>query len=648
MADTDSAYSTLRLPQKLLRGTKGPVTTSRHRRTALIYFFLCVAAVLPLALNTSPAWQAAGLGLFIPGSGFLAVGGWWTLLFPVTLFIFFLSIIAWFWAGMVIAPVTVWLGSAALAGLSAGEAIWAPAIYLAPGMAVGVSGYFRHRRKKRRGADAAHFKIRETFFPESLAEVNQRAAEEPIPGTRELTPEQLKSARFLLDLALQPVGEFKGYNVIDQFQTASLRYQINHLGFALGLIQGHYAPSFQGYLRQAGRNVVETYRTKLVWSYWVLESMWGHLNFTNFDPGRKDNIMLTGWYGMHVGQYMINSGDRTYETPGSLTFRLNERTAYPHDYRTLIKSVTDNFARSDFCLYPCEPNWVYPMCNMYGMCAVATHDRLYNSNLLNEQLPRWMNMLQNEFVDGKGSLVGLRSYWTGIEMPFYTGEAGFAFLANPFSPDLARRLWAIGRKELAFCMTPDAKGNMRLTIPAELLAFIDTIDCGYYRPGMLFAYAAVLLSAREFGDHELAEAAQRSIDQDCGPAIENGGALRYTKGSTVANIWAAEGMLMRTGDFRNSFVKGPPESVFRGPILNAASYPEVLVAKAFSHGDDLQLVLYPGAGDGAQILGIERLQPNANYEIRGSNEGIFKSDENGCARLSIELLGRTPVNIVPI
>jgi hypothetical protein len=367
----EGAYSNTKLPLELFSGTKGPVTASRHRRTALIYGLLCILAVLPLLLHKSPSWQAAGLGLFVPGSGFLAVGGWWVLLFPVTLFIFWISVIAWFWAGMVIAPLTVWLGSAALAGILTGDEIWAPAMYLAPAAAVGVYGYMQYRRAKRQAADVESFKLRQTFFAESLTEVVQRVATEPVPGTRELTPEQLKASRFLLDLALQPVGEFNGYTIIDQFQPAALRYQINHLGFALGMLQGHYVPSFHGYMRQAGRNAVDTYLTKKVWDYWVLESMWGHFNFSNFDPARKDNIMLTGWFGMHVGSYMINSGDRKYETPGSLTFRLNERTAYAHDYRSLIKSVTDNFNSSDFCLYPCEPNWVYPMCNMYGMCAVT-------------------------------------------------------------------------------------------------------------------------------------------------------------------------------------------------------------------------------------------------------------------------------------
>ena len=645
MAANESTY--LNRPLELFSGTKGPVTASRHRRTAVLYALLCLIAVLPMMLHLSPAWQAAGLGLFMPGSGFLAVGGWSMLLFPLTVFVFWVSVVVWFWAGMVVAPLTIWFGTAIIAGLLAGDAVWAPAYYLAPAAAGAMYFYGQYRNAKRHAKEVEHFKLRQSFYADSLVEVNQRAAVEPIAGERELTPDQLKAVRLILDLALQPPGEFKGYTIIDQFQPAALRYQINHLGFALGILQGQYVPSFQGYVRQAGRNTVDTYLTKRVWDYWVLESMWGHFNFSNFDPARKDNIMLTGWFGMHVGSYMINSGDRYYDKPGSLTFKLNDKTSYVHDFHTIVKSVVDNFKRSDFCLYPCEPNWVYPICNMYGMNALKTHDALFKTKLVDDALPEWMHMLETEFIDTKGSIVGLRSYWTGIEMPFYTGEAGFAFFANVFSPEFGRRLWAIGRKELAFCMTPDKDGNMRLTIPAELLAFIDTIDAGNYRKGSLFAYAAVLVCAREFGDTELADAALRSMQQDCAPEIENGGAERYTKGSTLANLWAAEGILMGTGDFRNSFTKGPPESVFKGPILNDARYPEVLVAKAFSRGDDLELVLYPGAGEGAQKIGIERLKPGASYAIKGSNEGSFQADGSGKASLTVTLRGRTPVHIVP-
>jgi hypothetical protein len=627
-------------------GSKGPVTTARHQRNAFLYGVIVALGSLPVLLEMGPGWQAFGLGLFMPGAGFLAVGGAAVLLFPLTLGVFWLSIVAWFWAGMVIAPIGVWLGAALIAAASVGESIWSPAPMLAPIFAAATYGVFQYRGTRKREADAARLTARQEFFPASLVEVRQKIAAEPTAGERELDPGQLAALRYVLDRALQPIGEYQGYDVIDQFQPAALRYQINHLGFALGLARCHYTPSFDGYLGKAQRNLVETYLVRKVWSYWVYESMWGHFNFSDFDPARKDNIMLTGWYGMHVGQYMIGSGDRRYAEPGALTFRLNEQTAYPHDFHTIVKSVVENFERSDFCLFPCEPNWVYPICNMYGMSALATHDRLYGTTYVADHLPRWLDMLETEFTDGKGSLVGLRSYWTGLAMPFYNGEAGFAFFANVFSTELARRLWAIGRKELGACLTTDGEGKARITLPREALSFIDTIDAGNYRPGKLFAYAAILVSAREFGDDELADAALRSMEQDCGPRDD--GVARYAKGSNLANTWTVEGKLARTGDFRKSFAEGPPESVLRGPILADASYPAVLVAKAFSGGDDLDLVLHPGAAPGTQTITIERLRPGGSYELRrDGGASPLRADDRGAATLEVELRGRTPLRIVP-
>ncbi len=631
----------------LPHGTKGPVTAARHRRNAVVYAALSLLALTPLMLDAPAAWQAAGLGLFLPGAGFLAVGGWALLLLPLTLGLFWLSIVAWFWAGMVIAPLGVWLGAAAVAGLLAGPSIWAPAAWLAPAAAAAVFAVFQYRGFKRRAADGERFAARQSFVADSLAEVNERVVATPEAGTRELDPEQLMSVRYVLERALQPVGEFEGYTIIDQFQPAALRYQINHLGFALGMVQGHYTPNFSGYLGQAQRNLIETYLSKRVWDYWVLESMWGHFNFTNFDPAAKDNIMLTGWYGMQVNQYMLNSGDRRYAEPGSLTFRLNEHTAYAHDAHTLAESVVSNYRRSDYCLYPCEPNWVYPVCNMYGMSSLAAHDAVFDSGLVREVLPRWLEMLESEFVDGKGSIVGLRSYWTGLEMPFYNGEAGFAFFANVFSPALARRLWAVGRKELAFCIAENANGEPRLSIPPEALSFMDTIDPGNYRPGKMFAYAAVAICGREFGDDDLADAALRSMDEDCGRRVEDG-VLSYDEASNLANVWAVESRLMRTGDFRGSFVQGPPPSAFSGPLLERANYPEVLVAKATSNGEDLDLVLYPGRGDGVQQLGLARLVPGREYAVEGpAAAGRVQADASGHAELAVTLAGRTALRIVP-
>ena len=624
----------------------GPVTASRMRRNWTVYGCVVLLGLSTVALDMSPGWQAAGLGLLLPGAGFLSLGGWWTLLLPLSLGAFWLSCVAWFWAGNVVAPLAVWLGAAAFAGVAAGPVAWAPAAWLAPVSAALVLGLLHLRSARIRAQDRAIYVQRQGFYEGSRAEVETLAADEPVTAERELELDQLKAMRYVFDRALQPVGEFKGYTIIDQFQPAALRYQINHHGYALSMMQRHYTPSFQGYLSEAQRNLIETYRDPRVWTYWVLESMWGHFNFSNFDPCAKDNVMLTGYYGMQVNAYMLASGDRRYAEPGSLTFRLNDRTAYEHDAHTIAKSVLGNFKRSDFCLFPCEPNWIYPVCNMYGMSSLAAHDAVFDSNYVSGVLPNWLHQLETEFTDEKGSLVGLRSYWTGHAISIFNGEAGFAFFANIFSRALARRLWAIGRKELGACITEDADGQPRLTIPREAIPFIDTIDVGHYRPGMGFAYAAVAICGREFGDDLLAEAALRSLDQDCG-RVERDGVIYYDDASGMANAWISRAKISRTGDFRKTFVTPPPASVAQGPTLAEAKYPDVLVAKAFSDGSDLQLVLYPGAASGVQTLGVERLQAGRHYRVEGAGDLRLQADAAGRAHFDVHLDGRTALRLVP-
>lgn len=620
---------------------KGPVTAARQRRTAFLYGAMCLVGVLPLALGASPSLQAAGVGLWIPGGGFLADGGWASLLFPVTLAVFVLSLVAWFWAGMVTAPLLVWLGSAALAGALAGEGIWTGGPWVAAASVVAVGVGFQRRAARLRRKGLARAVARQAFAPASLAEVKAQVAAVPEPASREMGPEELSALRYLLDRALQPLDQWGGFDIIDQFQPAALRYQLNHMGFGLGISQCAYTPNFQGYLGQAQRNLIDKYRQRRVWEYWVYESCWGNLNFTNWDPAARDNIMLSGWFGMHVGQYMLASGDRRYLEPGSLTFRLDARTAFPHDFNTIVGSVKSNYDTAEFGLFACEPNWIYPICNHYGMAALTAQDAVCGTDNVRRYLPRWFEKLETEFTDESGSIIGLRSQHTGLPVPFPVSEAGYAPFENIFAPERAHRLWAIARREIAPAIQAGPDGRPRLFLPGAGL------DTGNYRSGHTYSYAAILVGAREFGDDALAEAAQNSLDADCGRDCADG-VRRYTGGSNGANAYAVMGQLMRTGDFRRSFAEGPSAAALEGPVLETASYPDVLVARAISDGDDLELVLYPGRGDGPQSLGLARLRAGAPYSVSGASVDAITAGPDGTAELSVTLQGRTPVRLAPL
>jgi hypothetical protein len=618
----------------------GPVTASRLRRSALIYAVLCTLGILPAVFGASPGLQAAGLGLWFPGAGFLASGGWSLLLLPLTAVLFGASLIAWFGAGMVVAPVFVWGGAALLAGALAGDGIWRPAAIVVPALTA-LGGVVLHRRGEQRRAKArAQGEDRAAYLSSASSTAFARAVSESI-GRRELSAEDLRSVRYLLDRALQPIGELRGFDRIDQFQTSALRYQINHAGNALAEIQCAYTPSFHGYLSEAQRNLIDQYLQRQIWSYWLYETAWGHLNFTNFDPAARDNIMLTGWFGLHVGLYMSTTGDRRYAEPGSLSFRLNERTVYRHDAHTLARSVAENFASSAFCLYPCEPNWVYPICNHYGMTSLLLHDRLFGTSYVPDNLGNWLANLDREFTDESGSIVGLRSSLTGLRFPFPGGELGFAAFENCWAPERAERLWTIAHHDLARAITKDADGEPRLSIPGR------GFDFGNYRLGLAYTWAAIAASAQEFGDEEIARAAQRSLEQDGAPTHDRG-VTHYQAMSNLGNLAAVTGRLRRRGDFRRVAAEGPPASVLQGPILADAKYPDVLVGHAFSHGDDLELVLHPGASRGAQRIRIERLRPGQAYELRGAEKQRFSADASGAAELSVALHERTALEIVPV
>jgi hypothetical protein len=617
----------------------GPITAAKLKRTAIAYAALCALGLAPLLLGMSPAWQAAGLGLWFPGAGFLASGGWSLLLIPLTAVLFGLAVFAWFGSAMIPAPIAIWLGAAALAGVFAGAEIWVPAPWLVPALTVAGAVALHRRNAAQRAAGRGARAERSAFLPREIARVAAFDAA-PASGARELTPDQLASARYLYDRALQPIGRLSGFDRVDQFQTSALRYQINHAGYALAELQCHYAPSFHGYLSRAQHNLIEQYLQKPVWSYWCYETSWGHLNFTNWDPASRDNIMLTGWLGIHVNLAMSSTGDRRYAQPGSLPFRLNARTTYAHDAHTLAASVSSNFARADYCLYPCEPNWVYPICNHYGMTSLVLHDRLFGASDAKQHLPRWLHSLDTEFTDESGSVIGLRSELTGLRFPFPAGDGGFALFASCWAPERAQRQWAVARHDLARAIVRDASGKPRLAFPGA------GFDFGNYRRGWAGTWASLLAGAREFGDEEIAEAAENALEAD-GRRCDDRGVTHYAAMSNLSNIQAVAGKLRRAGDFRRAVTEGPASTALRGPLLADAKYPDVLVARAVSDGENLELVLHPGAAAGVQRLGIERLKPGATYQVRGAASSRFSADADGAAQIDVALHGRTALEIAP-
>jgi hypothetical protein len=380
-----------------------------------------------------------------------------------------------------------------------------------------------------------------------------------------------------------------------------------------------------------------------VWKFWRWENLFGNLSF-DADPIAKDNIMFGGFSGTNVALYTANTGDPHYLQDGSLTFRESARKSYPHSLRSILEVGAMNRARAVYApLYPCEPKLTYSACNLWGNFSALVEDRMQGRPTSAEFIAQLRATHLSEMICRDGSVHAGRVTPLGIRIPVYTCNFVFAlwgWMANSFFPDLSRRAWAILREE---CVRFDANGEISL-----VAAKYDQMDTGNYRKGEGGLYAHCLVLAREQGDDEVAAAIQARLDRDFGRR-EEAGVVSYDSMSNLINAVALMGRLMRTSDLRRMTIEGPPASALRGPLLTGARYPDVLVAKAFSRGEDLELVLYHGGGEARQTLRIERLAPGRRYRLdeAGRPSRELQAGSDGHLDLIVEITDRLALRLSP-
>lgn len=614
-----------------------PVTARKFGHLALTYGIFWLLGALPSVLGMDEGWIAAGLGLALPGGGLLYGGHLaWA---AATVVAVVLAVFIWWAAGPIVLPPLVWLGSAAAGGLMVDATHdWARPLAFAVIPAVAAAVYLvhrlRHATQVRRGAE----------LNERLRDVEFVIPGWPGPDVRtpvvEHSEDDLAHLRYALDLALQPIDRFDGFNRLDQFREAATRYQLNALGYGLSMSQFTRTPAFTGYLAAAQRNAIEKMLDRRVWKYWALENAWGNLRFGRDPIANSDNIMLTGFYGVMLSMYESLNDDR-YSRPGALTFRWDEDTAYVHDYPALASAVHRSMTAAPFTLYPCEPNWIYTVCNTFGMNTLRGHDRLYGSELFPDLEDRLRNSYEREFLRPDGRIVGVRSENYGMSWNFWSGSAvqlTTAYWLHAALPDIAHRTWWLVRDTLE--KRPDGGAMLPRSVA-------NRIDPGNYRLGTeVYGLAATLMAAREMGDDEWADAAMQSLERHAerSPAT---GARRYAGGSALANLYANLGRFGRYSAVRDLVVFGPPEAWRRGPVLAEADYPDVLVARAVTDGERLDLVLRPGAGPVRARLGLGGLIPDRTYDVRGAQEPTVVAAADGTARFHVDLGGRLEVAVTP-
>jgi hypothetical protein len=622
----------------------GPITRSRLQRLALLYLCLVAFGVGLALLGSTPGTQAFGLGLAFPGGGFLhfLAGGAGSIALHIactvlSVVLFVVALLLWFGTGNQAAPFVVWIG-AALAAAAMGHphtfaGSWLVVCGLA-GATVG-GGWLVHRRSL--AAKLTRREVRRatttTWVPPAT-----RLDAAARPMVEELSADDLAALRYALDRALQPIDEFNGFDFIDQFQPSAIRYQINNLCYALSLANYTRLPAMRGYLHEAQRRLIEKKKEHVVWKYWALESLWGNFRHEP-NPIARDNIMYSGWYAAQIGLFESATGNQSYAEPGAITLRAANGTEYVHDYHSLINTLITNQGSSEFCLFPCEPNWIYPLCNNQAALGIRLHDRLHGTRHWDAVKNQYRQRLQQEFIDVDGHLVPLRSTRTGFTIPGLQSsseDAIAAFWMHPLFPDISTRWWEIARSELF-----RRSGNA-----LELLPLKPWIDAGNYRFNTAYALGALGMSARELGDAEGVAAIVAAIDEL--ETSRDGGVLSYPGCSTWSHTFMLNMRIGRENGLSDLVNDGLPSAWRDGPYIDDARYPDVLPAKAVSDGAALEAVLYPGGAAGRFEIGIAGLRPDTAYRLDGTVETRADADGSGRLRVQVDLDGRREMKLAPL
>jgi hypothetical protein len=631
----------LQLPFK--NSLHGSVSQQKIIRLCCIYgLVFCLAQALMYATNSSHL-QALAMGLILPGAGFLAFSnnintiGYMPIAMAFSALCLFIgSLILWFGTGNVIAPILVWILSAIIAAMMAHKGLpqmvtcgslrinaqWLVNFIVVMGFSLAIIMHFYRKivGKKQRSQTNLYLKNIAPLIAKTFEQINESEA-------KEFSLEDLKRMRFLLDRALQPIENFDGFEWIDQFQTAAVRYQLNFLGYALSMAQATHCTAFGGYLDDAQRNLIIKQTDYRIWKYWQLENLWGNFRY-NADPIARDNIMYTGFCATQIALFHAASGSDYFCQKGSFSTTDSKGFRYQYDFGLLVKKLDTEFKRADFYLMACEPNWVYPLCNTIGAAAIKSHD----AALWAKHATDFRHHLENEFIDYSGRIIPCRSSYTGIAFPTIGGalpQALPCLFQNATMPDIALRQWLLLRRSLLKNKTLNRK------------AFWPT-DTGNYGFSRAAAYAGTALAAAELGDTEVATLCLSALENEC-PSTEKDGVIHRQN----ASVWAHALEFFARSCVKNGFraLIDKAANARQTPMINHVNYPEVLVAHAsYQHGV-LNAVFYNGAQAGLQKIGIANLSPHAAYFCEGAQIKQLIADADGNAVVAIPIDGRTEIRL---
>lgn len=244
---------------------KGNAKSYHQRRTLIQYAFLAAAGLATFYKVDDPRARTAGLSLLFPGAGFVAVctiPSIFALL--LTLASVPLILFMWFGCGGLAFPILLWLGSALVATLLVRDTVLESAgVIVTASCLLGLAYVTWQTRLARREAEKKRDE-RNAFLVNAVQQNQANAPAPPAPGTREADEKTLRFLQWILEMGLAPKDDFSYHDIIDQFQTSAIRYQLYQSTYELAGFQNNYCPNFHGYLSKAERGLIEKSMTKRV------------------------------------------------------------------------------------------------------------------------------------------------------------------------------------------------------------------------------------------------------------------------------------------------------------------------------------------------------------------------------------------------
>jgi hypothetical protein len=456
-------------------------------------------------------------------------------------------------------------------------------------------------------------------------------------GVEESSPEDLATLRYLLDLALQPIDKFDGFTHLEQIGGTALRYQLNYSCYAMSVSQLTRTPAFTGYLAEAQANMIRKMCDRRVWGYWATERLVGYLRW-NPDPMVFANIMYTGFFAAMLAFYETMNDDRGFDDDGSLPLVWNRRLRYDYGFTKIVEAIERNMRDSDQTMYPCEPHLVYPMCNAIALAGMRGYDRLHGTDYTSDLADKIRDTLNRRYLTEDGRYLFGRGPLGVVIPPMVANDAVVAYWLSCVMPDMAETAWKTLRDNRISLQ--DGRAEL-LTQP------IDHLDVGSYRMGDAWAWVNAACAAAEMGDAEAVEALQSTIANRFTFEYSPSGARKLAGVSVWANCAFAFSRFITAGSLRRLANGKLPAEWKTGPILAAAAYPQVLVAKAVTDGHGLDLVLRPGAGPTRTTLQIARLTPGRTYRVSGAEVDELTAPPSGEAYLNVDLADRCEVRLTP-